>query len=73
MFEIEKDVKIPAKKKLNLLYPFPFMEVGDSFLVKKDDLQKLHSSASYYRRRTDKTKKFTIRSVPDGARCWRIE
>jgi len=73
MYEIEKGVEVPKKQKLQILYPFPFMEIGDSFIVGKEEGKKVTSSLAYYNRKVGNAKKFTTRTVPEGVRCWRVE
>lgn len=67
-------------------YPFVDMEVGDSFLVKCNTSRQwdgykrdgynsyynsLYSRMAAYRKGT--SKKFVIRSVSNGFRCWRTK
>ncbi len=72
------DKGIPVKKVLppRTIYPFGEMEVGDSFFVPAGDapIRKLYNAASQYGKRHGKgQKKFAVRSVPSGARVWRIK
>ena len=62
-FKIEKDIPLPPKTK----YPFPQMEVGDSFSFNEDDSIAVKSSVCFYSRKTGK--KFRI---AQKNRVWRI-
>lgn len=71
MFTIEKDVPVPVggtRRK----YPFPDMEVGDSFFI-ADPLrvQSLRFAASYWGKRHGT--QFSVRREGTGCRCWRIK
>ena len=78
----------PPKPKRESKYPFKKLKPPrsksdmDSFLVPFDDtskagkdaLAKAVSSASYaYRVTHDKNAKFTVRTMLDGVRCWRVK
>ena len=69
-YEISRAVPIP---KARVLYPFPQMEVGDSFLVEgphdKVAGSRLRSAASDYGRRHGKA--FSVRVEGDDLRVWR--
>lgn len=77
MFEIEKDIAVPAKigrpQKYPLKYPLRLMEVGDSFFISCINLD-----ARMVRSRLGnpiarlKPKKFCTRSVEGGIRVWRL-
>ena len=77
MIKIDKDIPIaahPPKTKVSK-YPWPDMEVGDSFFlpgIKTADFSGAAHSAGL---RTGK--KFSLRSVTEdgveGARCWRVK
>lgn len=72
MFEIEKGI---AKPENTGLYPLSKMEVGDSFLVpceKKDNAKIRGRLASACIRKSIRDKKFSVRAVDGGLRCWRI-
>lgn len=79
MYEIDKGIEIPAPNIANnarRLYPFPEMEIGDSFLVPGDGDKKvlqarLGSAACYFGKRN--SKRFVTRSVEGGVRVWRVE
>lgn len=69
--KIDKGVPIPAarwstgKRK----YPFPDMEIGDSFFTESSQ-DTVGSSVTIYSRFNNK--KFTTRSENGGTRVWRI-
>ena len=76
--EIEKDIEIP--KSNSIIYPFPGMEVGDSFLIVADkdeslrDLsRKINSPLSYYKKRTKKGFISRIINKENGVRIWRVK
>lgn len=78
MYDIEKNV--PVSPKIygggpRSIYPFIKMEIGDSFLVpcggpdKLKTRNRVNSSLRHYIR---DGRKFSIRNVQDGVRCWRV-
>jgi hypothetical protein len=77
MYEIEKGIEIPEgvtgrPKK----YPLKDLEIGDSFLVplaehESPKIKKVKASLHAISA-THKPKKFAIRVVEGGVRCWRI-
>lgn len=73
-FQIEKGVPIPSSRAVSMRYPFPDMEVGDSFVVPFSAGQdgRLRSAACAYQRR--RGGKFTVRRFTrEGVvRCWRV-
>ena len=68
-YKIEKNIPEPARTD-NSKYPFLIMEIGDSFFHPGES-QKLSGAANQCFRRTGR--KFTVRKVVGGARCWRIK
>lgn len=73
MYKIEKNIPIPKKSNRPRKYNFQNMEVGDSFFVRNGKQKVVASSAAYYSFLYDKEKKFTVRNVEGGIRCWRIK
>jgi len=74
-FEIEKNVPMPKEspnKGRPRIYPFPEMEVGDSFVVEIEDCKLLRSAATAYSRKYGGT--FTVRTdrKTQEVRCWRM-
>lgn len=78
MYEIEKSVPLPKRKPTeaqNRVYPIREMEVGDSFFVPCEPLNrfktrnKVYSSLRAYKQ---KGEKFSVRFAADGLRCWRV-
>ena len=70
MFEIEKNVKFDhtyGRRK----YPFPDMEVGDSFYVEPDAVVKARSAANSWGKKNG-GRKFSGKLHGDGGRIWRI-
>ena len=70
MIKIEKNIPIPTFKK-TLKYPFEEMQVGDSFFVKDVKRNNLSITARKYGSKTGR--KFLVREVEGGVRCWRVE
>ncbi len=81
MYIIEKNIPIardnrggPGKRQArSRTYPFGRMEVGDSFLCTDRTAAQLASASCNYAkkwRRLDR--KFTVRTVSDGVRIWRV-
>ena len=75
--KIDKSIPVPPPSKHGShKYPFRIMKVGDSFLVPlADDAGgvRLRSSVGQFQRRDDEQRKFSVRKVDDGYRCWRTE
>jgi len=74
MFEIKKDVPIPAVRMpggRGVKYPFRSMEVGDSFHadVSAAEAKKIQYAATAYSRRNGV--KFTTRRSDTGVGIWR--
>jgi hypothetical protein len=76
-FKIEKDVPVPGTYHHRAKYPFPEMEVGDSFLVpyggkpKRVVMNNVRSAGSYYGKRHGI--RFVFRTEEGGVRTWRVE
>lgn len=81
MYAIEKNIPMPKRRSGNAKYQFGEMEIGDSFYIPSDDegwrvtrsgvrVHKVAVAASEYGKHHNK--KFTVRSVPEGLRVWRI-
>ena len=69
MFEIEKEVPIPAGSGGRGKYPWRKMEVGDSFLVPRSQM----SREGYRPVPTSSLGiKVSIRKEGDGVRVWRV-
>lgn len=68
--KIEKGVPVPSPP-MRAKYPFKDMEVGDSFFVSSEYIDKVRSSAASYARAHGM--KFTTRQEGDGLRVWRVE
>ena len=52
-------------------YPFPEMEVGDSFFAKASQPAVSGRAGNFNRKHPDR--KFTTRKVEGGTRCWRVK
>ena len=74
MFTIEKNVPLPVEgREHNLKYPYPEMEIGDSFLAPATDCfeaSKIRSSAYAWGRRNGH--KFKTARDGDGIRVFMI-
>lgn len=66
-FKIEKNIPLPTIKGNGLRFPFDKMEVGDSFLMRPEDVRSCSGSANRYAN-LHYPYKFTLRQN----RCWRI-
>ena len=78
MIEIEKGVPLSPKRGFEGVYPFPRMDVGDSFLVTvaPDEVaykvrNRIASAAHAWGRAHDA--KFATRIIQAGVRVWRVE
>lgn len=71
IMKIEKGFKIPAKRGNFLIYPLKDMIVGDSFLVPPGIRGKVQNCVSQYGLRNKK--KFSVRTIGNTIRCWRVE
>lgn len=81
---IERAIKIPPKTTnphRRFKYPLLWMKKGESFLTSAYNPEECRIVArrinqaicNYYaRKRLKHTIRFTIRTVPNGVRCWRI-
>lgn len=70
--KITKSVPIPTNAPgRKSKYPFMDMDVGDSFLVSGTCGKNLRAAATFTSSKYGL--KFTVRKVPGGHRCWRIE
>lgn len=73
--QIERGVPVPAKKwsgtGRRAVYPWREMEVGDSFIFRKKTKKSTAFSLAY---RAGKMggRKFIIRTMAEGIRCWRM-
>lgn len=67
--KIEKGIEIPDRRGAPRKYPFPDMEIGDSFeaMIGPDALR-----AAAYKFQRKYGGKFTVRKHGEGARAWRV-
>lgn len=76
-FTIEKGVPLPIHwgRGAPAKYPFNSMEVGDSFFVAGGTRERnaLRTAASWAGKRATPRKRYAIRKVDGGYRCWRVE
>lgn len=73
--KIEKNVPMPADRRggRERIYPFPHMEVGDSFVVHESKKRSVHAAAITWAKRENNAAKFCVRSLSaKDARIWRI-
>ena len=84
MYKIEKEVPLTKRKygaeiREPLVYPFVYMDVGDSFLIPaktEDEFRSARNRADvalHTHHTQGRRGKFTSRKVEDGIRVWRIE
>lgn len=75
-YEIEKGV--PVKGEIRTRYPFADMDPNDSFLVECEEDKRrtvaanLSASARRFRE-SHYGRRYTVRRVEGGVRCWRVE
>lgn len=69
MYKLEKSVPIP-ESGAPTKYPFKVMAVGDSFSVPREGGANLRNAASQAARKNGR--KFTVRSLGEEVRCWRV-
>ena len=67
-FTIEKNIPTPHKVG-NAKYPFPDMEIGDSFSVARDMELRIRAASRLWGKHHDA--KFITRKNGDGFRVWR--
>lgn len=67
--KIEKGIPMPEKRGAPRKYPFPDMEIGDSFeaLIEPDALR-----AAAYKFQKRYGGQFKVRKHENGARAWRV-
>jgi hypothetical protein len=69
--EIDKNVPAPTQHYRTLKkYPWPTMEVGDSFLF--PSTTSADTAYTVARAQSRDGKKFIVRTTDDGRRCWRV-
>ena len=78
MIKIDKDVPMPDVRGglgRKIKYPWPDMEVGDSFLVGDAAKSKkgLYHSIIFSPSKRYAPKRFSQRATPEGLRVWRVE
>lgn len=72
IYTIEKSVPLPSKRQ-RIIYPFPDMQIGDSFSVPSSKYQNLNGAARAYEKKNPGTK-FTTRKMQDNEiRIWRVQ
>lgn len=75
-FQIEKGAPAPKPRVRYTSYPFPDMQVGDSFVVPCSDAEKRETQSrvvgAAWRWSRRNGGKFTSRGVNGGVRIWRI-
>ena len=71
-YKIEKAIEVPPIKTGRYTkYPFHEMNIGDSFFAIDIPAENLRSAASYFGLRNKR--KYMVRKVDGGVRCWRME
>lgn len=68
--KVEKGIPLPISFQAQR-YPFDKMDIGDSFFIEKVEAQRLSAAASLYGKRNNM--KFSVRSIDNGYRCWRVK
>lgn len=67
--KIDKGIPLPPRGGRQR-YPWQEMEVGDSFFVEGASVRSLSAAAAQVGRRSGR--KFSLRTVEGGVRCWRV-
>lgn len=76
--QIEHGIPFPRKAGRGYVYPFPDMQVGDSFAVACAGgdtyklMNNLNACSRGYAKRTGGAAKFSTRRVDGGVRIWRV-
>ena len=70
MIAIDKHIPIPDFMKYSK-WPFPLMQVGDSFVLPKEKYRSVINACAQQKKR--KGVQFTVRKISDSEyRCWRV-
>ena len=71
-YKIEKNIEAPPVKSGRYsIYPLRKMDIGDSFFTNDVPVEKLRAAATYFGFRNKR--KYMVRKVDGGVRCWRVE
>jgi hypothetical protein len=72
-FTIEKAIPLTGRQGRDAVYPLKDMAVGDSFLVtgSAEILTNLRYAACAFGKKH--SRKYSVRKVEGGHRCWRVE
>lgn len=69
--KIDSNVPFPSvQKRKTAKWPFPDMNVGDSFEFASENRASISASCTYYSKRLGR--KYATRNVDGVYRCWRI-
>jgi hypothetical protein len=73
--KIERNVPIPPPhgRGRPVRFPFAGMAVGDSFFVADTKSKEISNCVSNFVKHHGGNRKFTVRTVEGGARCWRVK
>lgn len=69
-YEIERGIPAPPED-LPRMFPFKFMEIGDSFFVHDRPARTVRVAATKASKQHGH--KYVVKVVDGGTRCWRIE
>lgn len=70
--KIERGIPIPLRNsERESVYPFAKMKIGDSFKVARDKAQSVRASANSFG--IKHKRKFVVRKIERGYRCWRVK
>lgn len=72
-FKIDTGIPLPPRATAPDRYPFPEMDVGDSFFVPEEVLKRASVQAASLRAGKRYGCKFSTRAVEGGCRVWRIQ
>jgi len=73
MIKVQKNIPIPNTKGRKMKYPFPDMNIGDSFEVDGVKKNTVLGAATSWAKRNKKKWEFTIRFVNNKTRIWRVK
>jgi hypothetical protein len=71
-YEIRKDVAPPTRTyRRSTSYPWAAMEIGDSVLIDDKKAGTIRHSVMLFQKQS--SRKFTVRTTPEGVGVWRTE
>lgn len=71
-FKIEKNIPAPKGRGRSSDYPLTDMKVGESFFVPREQASTVHVRNIACSHASRHSMKFTVRTVENGCRVWRV-